>query len=290
MNELGELTFAQEDGRPPAELAARHTPGEYGVSLLAARFVKGVHFSGTVRQNLILFPLSQIRVDCQLADRRKAHETTTGNLAICPAGIDCSGEGAGSIDIVLIAVSQAQLAIAAAEDFVPYAKLRERFAHPDVDLLGVARKLQEESAAGCPNGPLRWNELSIGFVIALLERHGCDPGSRPVGMLDHVTLRRVRDYMNDHLDEPMNITTLAKVSSRSPFHFTRMFARSVGITPYQYVVRLRLQRALQLIREGRMGLAHVAATTGFADHAHMSRWFRRVYGVSPSRVVAEFRR
>src|SRR5258707_15795691 len=96
MNELGELTFAQEDGRPPAELAARHTPGEYGVSFLAARFVKGVHFSGTVRQNLILFPLSQIRVDCQLADRRKAHETTTGNLAICPAGIDSSGEGAGS--------------------------------------------------------------------------------------------------------------------------------------------------------------------------------------------------
>jgi AraC family transcriptional regulator len=37
-----------------------------------------------------------------------------------------------------------------------------------------------------------------------------------------------------------------------------------------------------------MGLAHVAATTGFADQAHMSRWFRRVYGVPPSRVVAEF--
>jgi len=82
----------------------------------------------------------------------------------------------------------------------------------------------------------------------------------------------------------MDIGTLAKVSYRSPFHFTRMFAQSVGMTPHQYVVRLRLQRALELMRQGRMGLAHIAACTGFSDQAHMSRWFKRVYGISPSQV------
>lgn len=286
MNEIGELAFAQEDGQPPTALAAGQTAGEYGVSLFAARFDKGVHLSGTVRQNLVLFPLSQIRVDCRLADRRATHETTTGTLAICPAGIDFDGDGDGTIDILLIAVSQAQLSLAAADDLVNFGTLRERFAHPDMHLLGMARKLQQECAAGYPEGPLRWNELSVDFVIALLQRHGIDSENRPAGMLDKTILRRVREYIIAHLDEPMNIVTLAKVSSHSPFHFTRMFAQSVGMTPHQYVVRLRLQRAFQLIRESRVGLAHIAAATGFADQAHMSRWFRRVYGVAPSRLMA----
>jgi AraC family transcriptional regulator len=107
-------------------------------------------------------------------------------------------------------------------------------------------------------------------------------------MLAKDALRRVIEYTNAHLSEPIDIDTLATISHLTPFHFTRMFSKSVGMTPHQYVVRLRLQRALRLIREDRLGLAQVAVDTGFADQAHMSRWFKRVYGVSPSRVMAEY--
>ncbi|MCA6111183.1 helix-turn-helix domain-containing protein [Bradyrhizobium cenepequi] len=286
MNEIGELNLAQDDGRSPTTLTARQITGGNGVSLFAARFEKGVHFSGAMRQNLLLFPMSQIHFECRLADRRLTHEPTIGTHAVCPAGIDCKADGEGDIDIVLIAVDQAQLTLANTDDFF-YGKLRERFAQTDVDLLKLARKFQQESSAGCPNGPLWWSELSISFVMGLLQRHASDPGNSPPGMLDRTTLRRIKEYIADHLDEPMDIVTLAKVACRSPFHFTRMFARSVGMTPHKYVVRLRLQRALQLIRTRRMGLAHVAAATGFADHAHMSRWFKHVYGISPSQVIAE---
>ena len=87
MGEIGELALAQKDGRPPTVLSAADTPGECGVSVLAARFDEGVHFSGTLRQNLILFPLSEIRVDCRLADRRTTHETATVPLASVPLGL-----------------------------------------------------------------------------------------------------------------------------------------------------------------------------------------------------------
>ena len=157
MNELGEVAFAQEDGRPPTALAAGQTPGEYGVSFFAARFDRGVHLSGTVWQNLVLFPLSQIRVDCRLADRRATHETTTGTLAICPAGIDFDGDGDGTIDILLIAVSQALLALTAADDFVNYGTLRERFAHPDLHLLRVAREQRDLKAVA--------SSLSASYVV-----------------------------------------------------------------------------------------------------------------------------
>jgi AraC family transcriptional regulator len=65
-----------------------------------------------------------------------------------------------------------------------------------------------------------------------------------------------------------------------------VFTRSVGITPHRYVVHQRLQRAVELLRDGRSGLAEIAASTGFADQSHLSRWVRRVHGVSPTQLVA----
>ena len=57
------------------------------------------------------------------------------------------------------------------------------------------------------------------------------------------------------------------------------------MTPHRYVVHLRLQAAIQHVRRGRMGLAEIAAETGFADQSHLSRWVRRVHGVTPSELA-----
>ena len=84
-----------------------------------------------------------------------------------------------------------------------------------------------------------------------------------------------------HLDEPIEVAALAGLAGRSPFHFTRVFSQSVGMSPHRYVVHLRLERAIELMRDGQSGLAEIAASTGFADQSHLSRWVRRVHGVSP---------
>jgi AraC family transcriptional regulator len=100
-------------------------------------------------------------------------------------------------------------------------------------------------------------------------------------------LDRLRDYILAHLDEPVEVGALAELAGRSPFQFTRVFARSVGMTPHRYIVHLRLQRAIELVRDGRSGLAEIAAHTGFADQSHLSRWVRRVYGVSLTQLIPD---
>jgi len=110
--------------------------------------------------------------------------------------------------------------------------------------------------------------------------------ARSRGMLGKDLLPRLRDYVIAHLDEPIGVEVLAGIAGRSPFHFTRVFTRSVGMTPHRYVVHLRLQCAIELVREERSGLAEIAARTGFADQSHLSRWMRRVLGVSPTQLVA----
>src|SRR5258708_38721131 len=83
-----------------------------------------------------------------------------------------------------------------------------------------------------------------------------------------------------HLEQAIDVASLASIAGRSPFSFTLMFARTVGITPPRYIVHHRLQRAIELIRNGQYGLAEVALYTGFADQSHLTRWMRRVHGVS----------
>jgi AraC family transcriptional regulator len=104
-------------------------------------------------------------------------------------------------------------------------------------------------------------------------------------VLGKAALARLRDYAVAHLDEPIEVSALAEIAGRSPFHFSRVFTRSVGMTPHRWVVHRRLQRAIELVREGRSGLAEIAARTGFADQSHLSRWARRVHGVSLTQLV-----
>ena len=146
--------------------------------------------------------------------------------------------------------------------------------------------LASESADGYPNGPLLWNEVAWGFINRLIARNTSDRESRVRGVLGKDVLKRLRDYAVAHLDGPIEVATLANIAGRSAFHFSRVFTRSVGLTPHRYVVHLRLRRAIELVRSGEANFAEIATRTGFADQSHLSRWMRRVHGVSLTQLIA----
>jgi AraC family transcriptional regulator len=285
MKEIGEFYFVQADGSLPTTLTAGSATGESGVSVFSLRFHGGLHFSATTQQHLIWF-VSPVQADCRIAGRTLRHEAAAGSLAICPAGIDCGADAEESVDALLVAIDPGQLALAAAEGSALEAQLNERLSGYDQELLDLARTLVSESAGDYPNGPFYWNEVASGFIASLVARHTSEFENRARGMLGKDVLGRLRDYVIAHLDEPIEVAALAEIAGRSPFHFSRVFTRSVGMTPHRWVVHLRLQRAIELVRDGRSSLAEIAARTGFADQSHLSRWVRRVNGVSLSQLVA----
>jgi AraC family transcriptional regulator len=280
----GELCLAQEDGTLPTTLAAGSAPGESGVSIHCVRFRGGVHLRGTLHRHLVCFQSAQARFDCRIGDRCLRHDPPAGSLAICPAGVDCAADAKGGLDAILVTIDPRHLALAATEESAPDAQLMERLSGSDQLLLQLARKLALESADGYPNGPLVWNEVASGFIDGLLARHmsGFAP---PRGALGKHSLAHLKDYIVAHINEPIQVAELAKLTGRSQFHFTRIFARTVGITPHRYIVHLRLQRAIELLRSGQGSLAEIAARTGFADQSHLSRWVRRVHGVSLTQLA-----
>jgi AraC family transcriptional regulator len=286
-DEASELCFAQEDGGLPTTFCAGSAPGESGVFVLNARFHGGMHFSAKPRRHHIFFQVSeQAHFECRIADRALSHEPQAGSLAICPTGADYWADASGSVGAIVVAIDPGKLALAAAEGSALEAQLIERLSGYDQTLLDFARDLASESANGYPNGPHFWNEIASAFLGGLLVRHTSNFDGRVRGALGKDVLQRLRDYIMAHLDEPIEVAALAGIAGRSEFHFTRVFTRSVGITPHRYVVHQRLQRAVELLRDGRSGLAEIAALTGFADQSHLSRWVRRVHGVSPTQLTA----
>ena len=105
--------------------------------------------------------------------------------------------------------------------------------------------------------------------------------SRARGGLPPATLRRIRDYVDSHLDQNIELESLAATAELSLYHFARTFKQSEGTTPHAFVLERRLARARELLTRTDLSLSEVAFAVGFADQSHFTRRFRQMVGVSP---------
>ena len=147
--------------------------------------------------------------------------------------------------------------------------------------LSLVSELRSETSAG-----RMFVEASALTLAARLVHSYADSGAvtrrrSRVHRLDETRLRRVLDYIENHLEQQMTVVDLAGVACLSPFHFTRMFTVTVGLSPHRYVSKRRLDHAKALLASGDRSLADIALTSCFSSQASFSRAFRRVVGVTP---------
>jgi AraC-like DNA-binding protein len=88
-------------------------------------------------------------------------------------------------------------------------------------------------------------------------------------------------WLDEHAHEPVDLEGAAREVGLSPFHFLRLFARVVGVTPHQYLVRARLRRAARLLADSARSITDIALDVGFGDLSNFVRTFHRAAGVSP---------
>lgn len=94
--------------------------------------------------------------------------------------------------------------------------------------------------------------------------------------------QRIVDYCYENIGDPISLEELAELCDMSRYQFLRRFKQSVGVTPHNWLVRLRLERACILLRLKKQNIADVAASVGFYDQSHFNKAFRHAYGVTPS--------
>ena len=107
------------------------------------------------------------------------------------------------------------------------------------------------------------------------------PSGRTQGGLPPRIVRRIREYIDDNIDQRITLDALAKLANLSVSYFVRAFKQSMGLTPHDYLMRRRVQLTIQLLSQTDMPLSEIAHAAGFFDQSHCSRRFRQYVGMSP---------
>jgi AraC family transcriptional regulator len=291
LEQLDETIFIQRSGEAPDVLLTATSAGEHGIGVARFRFADGAVARGHASHHLLMFSLAEpARIACRVNSMRLDHLAPTGNVTLCPAGSDFGGESASSLNILLLAIPKEPIACLSAERARPQTKLAPRLSGCDDHLLGIAGDLFDEAASAFLGGPRCWAELTDALISHLLDAYLLAEPVAPRGVLTREALARINAYVLEHLEEPIDVDTIADLALKGRSQFPRIFRRSVGMSPYQYVIRLRLRQALRLMKRAEIPLAEVAAATGFVDQSHLCRWIKRIYGTSPAQLLGSARR
>jgi AraC family transcriptional regulator len=175
-----------------------------------------------------------------------------------------------------------QLSPALAEAIGRRAEIWRTGSLPPLGELVVLGELAQAAAEG--RSDIGLEEAALLFVTRLVEIVTGEKRATPV--LRARDRRRAVEAalrIDATCDQPIDLTHTAKDAGLSPFHFLRVFAQVLGVTPHQYLVRSRLRRAARLLADDARPVTDVAFDVGFGDLSNFVRTFHRAAGVSPRR-------
>ena len=149
----------------------------------------------------------------------------------------------------------------------------------------IALSLLSEITNETATGRMYAETASLMLAGRIIHNH-CDsgpfvPNTPDLRPLDSARLRRVLDYMTEHISDKVTLEELAKVACFSTFHFARMFTLAVGAPPHRHLSRMRLESAMAALATSRLALSEIALRTGFSSQASFNRAFRRATGMTP---------
>ena len=160
----------------------------------------------------------------------------------------------------------------------------------DARVGALAAAVNAERVAGFPSGRLFLDSVEQALAVALV--NGCSWRHRSVqtyrGGLGSVRLRRIKEFVDAKMEDDLTLCEMAQSVELSTAYFSRMFRKSTGETPHQFLLRQRLERAKMMLRSADGRVMDVAVACGFKSQQHFAQVFRHVYGVSPTEYRQDF--
>src|SRR5580765_2213934 len=211
-----------------------------------------------------------------------------GDLALCDRHI---GEWVGLMNVTHLQLGISDAALMASSDGA-YGEVALRasrkFGNPRLSALVAAA--HAEMVAGFPSGRLFMDSVEQAMAVSLVKDHAVR--HRPVqiyrGGLGSARLRRIKELIQAKMEDDLSLDEMAQSVGLSTAHFARMFRKSTGESPHQFVLRQRLERAKAMLRAPDGRVLDVAVACGFKTQQHFAQVFRDVCGVSPTGYRQDF--
>jgi AraC-like DNA-binding protein len=155
---------------------------------------------------------------------------------------------------------------------------------------GLAGQITEaQCALTRPEAELEAETLLLDVLRRLAVRHGVRPTARGHVALASRAVVIAREYLHEHFASPVKLSELSRVCEMSPYHLVRSFRDAVGMPPHAYLTQIRANQARDLILRA-VPVCTAAYRCGFADQSHLTRTFKRIFGVTPGAYVSASRR
>ena len=192
--------------------------------------------------------------------------------------------------------------------FLPYSRLKRMimegrvasFHHPvlmpgisrhDTKLRNLLTMIAQEMNDERSNGPLYIASLVDAALIHLARNYVTENIDffEAQNLLSSAQLEDIRTFILDNLDEPIEVADLADAAGVKLSEFSRLFRVATGSTPYQYVLRERIEWSEELLRTTELSLAEISYASGFSSQSHFTRTFRKQNSLTPLSYRNNFR-
>ena len=159
----------------------------------------------------------------------------------------------------------------------------------DVRLAALLKAVNAERIAGFPSGRLFLDSIEQAIAATLVDAFAGQRRSvRPMrGGLGPARLRVITELVRAKLEDELTLVEMAQSVDLSSAHFARMFRKSTGEPPHQFVLRNRIERAKEMLRSPEARVLDVAVACGFKTQQHFARIFRQMCGASPTQYRYE---
>jgi AraC family transcriptional regulator len=209
-----------------------------------------------------------------------------GTVSLLTHSTDSHWHWSVPIEVQHLYISPSKVAEIASDAYdrdIKQVELQDILRTDDATLINAMSTLIHEIDSGGLGGSLFVEAVTNQVCVHLLRNYAGELREAPQAKrgLSSTQARRVREFIEEHLDDNLSLADIAKVASISVFHLIRQFNETFGCPPYVYITHQRLDRARSLIEAGETPLKCIAATCGFSDQSHMTRLFRREFKMTP---------
>lgn len=244
-------------------------------------------YANTRHMLLIHNPEVTIQVERSLDGRRQKEQFGGGNdIVIVPATVLHQAAWNQESSFLLFFIEPDHLTQVARESVMTdRVQLTPHFAMHDPFIRQIGRSLITELEIDQPHSRLFVDSLTIALSIHLL-RHYSDlqqPLREDANRLPQRKLKQAIAYINEHLTTDLAIAAIADELEMSQYYFSRLFKQSIGVSPYQYVMQQRVDRAKYLLRTTSLSVAEIALQSGFSNQNQLAIQFRKFTGTTPSK-------